>query len=168
MNIFVVHEDPRIAATMLSDRHVIKMILESAQVLSTCLREGGYDGDWVYRATHKNHPCTKWANESQANFNWLLTHAFALCEEYALRYGKHHKSENVLIRCDLLMERYIRKGSLTAPPKAMKEEYRIGEDDWNGVVASYRHYYINGKGYMNKGQGPLWKKRPERKPEWFA
>ena len=38
MNIFVLDKDPHIAAQMHCDRHVPKMIVESAQMLSTAHR----------------------------------------------------------------------------------------------------------------------------------
>lgn len=167
MNNFVTNKSARICGKEHSDRHVIKMILESSQQLSTALRLHGYNGDWVYKATHKNHPCTKWVAENIENFNWVLTLGFAYCEEYTYRTGKHHKSENILIRCDILCDRFIPRGELTVPPKAMPDEYKIGGDNWDDVVASYRNYYINGKTYMNKGKGPQWKYKPERCPQWF-
>ncbi len=167
MNNFITRKNPRLAAKDHSDRHCIKMILECAQQLSTGLRVNGYEGDWVYKATHKNHPCTKWVSMNQENFTWVLTLGFALCDEYTFRTGKTHKSESVLIRCDILCERVIPRGKLTVPPKAMKDEYKIGGDNWDDVVKSYRNYYINGKGYMNKGKGPQWKYKPERCPQWF-
>ena len=144
MNIFFLSEDPILAAEMSCDRHSIKMILESAQMLSTCLRQHGYDGEWV------------------------LSHAFALCREYTARYGKFHKSEDILYRCGELREQYIPAGSLTVPPKCMGLEYKIGEANWYGVVASYRNYYRKGKTYMNKGKGPQWNKIPSRRPDWYG
>jgi len=95
-----------------------------------------------------------------------LKHALALCREYTHRYGKFHKSEEILYRCADLRE-LIPEGSLTVPPKCMGLEYKVGGSNWNDVVASYRRYYQFGKGYMNKGKGPQWKKIPSRKPQWF-
>ena len=100
-------------------------------------------------------------------FDWVLTHALALCREYTHRYGKFHKSEEILYRCADLRDEYIPAGSLTVPPKCMGLEYKIGESNWDDVVASYRNYYRKGKGYMNKGRGPQWKKIPSRRPQWF-
>ncbi len=178
MNIFFLSADPEEAAQMSCDRHSIKMILESAQMLSTVLRQHGYDEKthedldprfekWIYGITHAKHPSTIWAGKSLANFDWLLSHSLALCREYTHRYGKFHKSEEILYRCAELRERYIPAGSLTIPPKCMGLEYRIGGSNWNDVVASYRNYYRHGKGYMNKGKGPQWNKVPSRKPKWF-
>ena len=91
MNIFVLHTDPEKAATMMCDKHVIKMVLETAQMLCTIAHGMGYDGA-PYRSTHKNHPCTVWAAKTSSNWSWLLRHGFALCDEYTKRYGKNHKS----------------------------------------------------------------------------
>jgi hypothetical protein len=91
MNIFVTDADPAIAAKNLDDKRVIKMIVESAQMLSTAMTKNGIGGA-PYRSTHANHPCTLWAATSQQNFEWLLNHMVYLCCEYTLRYGKIHKS----------------------------------------------------------------------------
>ena len=72
MNIFVLHKDPKIAAQMACDKHVIKMILETAQMLCTAART---KGAWApYKQTHKKHPCTLWAAATKANWVWLTTH----------------------------------------------------------------------------------------------
>ena len=169
MNIFFLSADPEEAAEMSCDRHSIKMILESAQMLSTSLRQHGYDGEeYIYGSTHLNHPSTIWTAKNLSNFDWVLTHALALCREYTHRYGKFHKSEEILLRCGELRERYIPAGSLTVPPKCMGLEYKIGESTWDDVVASYRNYYQKGKTYMNKGKGPQWNKIPTRQPSWFS
>ena len=75
MNIFFVHKDPVIAAQSLCDKHVVKMVLETAQILCTAIHNSS-NGDIKppYRPTHKNHPCVKWAGLSGANFDWLYRH----------------------------------------------------------------------------------------------
>jgi len=168
LNIFFLHSEPKAAAKDACDRHSIKMILESAQMLSTVLRQHGYEGDDIYGMTHVKHPSTIWASMNRDNFNWLLSHAFALCEEYQYRYGKVHKSKAILERCDDLCDFYIPKGLLTVPPKCMGDEFKVGGEDWESVVASYRKYYREGKTYMNRGNGPQWRKKPERCPSWFS
>ena len=168
MNIFFLSSEPNEAASMACDRHSIKMILESAQMLSTVLRQHGYDGDtYIYGQTHVKHPSTIWSWKTRANFDWLLEHALALCREYTARYGKFHKSEEILYRCGDLRD-FIPEGSLTVPPKCMGLEYKVGTSNWKDVVASYRKYYQCGKGYMNKGKGPQWNKIPARRPSWFS
>jgi len=177
MNIFFLSEEPNEAAKMACDRHSIKMILESAQMLSSVLRQHGYDEKthedldsrfekWIYGITHAKHPSTIWSGKTRANFDWLLEHALALCREYTARYGKFHKSEEILYRCGDLRD-FIPEGSLTVPPKCMGLEYKVGTSNWADVVSSYRKYYRLGKNYMNKGNGPQWKKIPSRKPSWF-
>jgi hypothetical protein len=97
MNIFVLDNDTRLAALYHCDKHVVKMILETAQLLCTAHRE--LDGDEraarlsFYRATHKNHPCAKWARETRANYLWLYDLLKWLLHEYTFRYSKVHKVE---------------------------------------------------------------------------
>lgn len=94
MNIFVTSSCPTEAAKVLDDKRVVKMVLETAQMLSTAINESG--GKAPYRSTHVNHPCNVWARTSQANFMWLWEHGKALAAEYVARYGKTHKSEPIL------------------------------------------------------------------------
>ena len=89
MNIFITDECPRKCAEALDDKRVIKMILESAQMLSTAIWERG--GEGFYRSTHINHPCSKWVRETKENYKWLFTHFLHLCEEYQNRFSKEHK-----------------------------------------------------------------------------
>lgn len=89
MNIFVSDFDPMEAAVALDDKRVIKMILESAQLLSTAMSLVGLNGP--YRITHKNHPCSIWVRTNDSNFLWLTEHFFYLCEEYEYRFNKVHK-----------------------------------------------------------------------------
>lgn len=94
MNIFVTTDCPVLAAKYLDDKRVVKMVLESAQMLCTAITEHG--GDAPYKPTHKNHPCNVWARKTRANYNWLLEHFIALSDEYTNRYNKVHKSFNLL------------------------------------------------------------------------
>ena len=95
MNIFVVDSDPKTSAQQLCDKHVVKMILESAQMLCSPFPKG----DAPYKRAYYNHPCTLWARESQRNYEWLVDHAYAMCQEYTRRYGKVHKSLAVIEWC---------------------------------------------------------------------
>jgi hypothetical protein len=153
MNIFVVDSDPKIAARQLCDKHVVKMILESAQMLCSAFESG----EAPYKRSYYNHPCTKWARESQANYEWLLTHAYELCEEYLLRYGKIHKSLDAIDWCDNHShELDLPDVGLTPFAQAMPEEYK--NDD---VVQAYRNYYNGEKSYFAKWKSKL-------VPEWFG
>jgi hypothetical protein len=72
MNIFFLHKDPKIAACMQCDKHVVKMVLETAQMLSTAARAQGYD--MGYKSAYPNHPMTLWVNESPHNYTWAAIH----------------------------------------------------------------------------------------------
>lgn len=95
MNIFVTSDDPYECARNLDDKRVIKMILESAQMLSTAMHELGIPGA-PYKKTHVNHPCSVWARQSRRNYFWLLEHMQGLCMEYKHRYNKTHKCANFI------------------------------------------------------------------------
>jgi hypothetical protein len=91
MNIFYLHEDPKKAAEYQYNKHVVKMILESAQMLCTAHHLlDGPDADVPYKIAHKNHPSTVWARQSSQNYAWLYYHMVALGDEYTKRYGKTH------------------------------------------------------------------------------
>lgn len=94
MNIFVTNLDCVKSAIALDDKRVIKMVLESTQMLCTSVNEMG--GITPYKSSHKNHPCSVWARQNQSNFKWLLRHALALASQYRFRYGKTHKCNAIL------------------------------------------------------------------------
>lgn len=109
MNIFVTSVCPEESAGNLDTKRVIKMILESAQIMSTVHHIKGTHVKGMYKPTHINHPCTKWAAASQANYYWLYRHFNALCKEYTLRRGRTHKTESLK---DLLAPKH----SISAEP----------------------------------------------------
>jgi len=94
MNIFKTNENPDICARDLDSKRLIKMILETAQLLSTAIYKTG--GTGPYRLTHASHPCSIWAAESDLNYRWLVTYFISLNKEYTLRYGRTHKSFSLL------------------------------------------------------------------------
>lgn len=145
MNIFVLDNDPVKAAQMLCDKHVVKMCLETAQMLSTI--NGG-----PYKPTHPNHPCTVWARQTLGNFRWLVEHGMAIGDEYLHRYGKEHKSTEVIFGCKGFIPNHDE--TLTPFALAMPDEFKV-EDP----VESYRNYYMSKKSFCN------WTKRDI--PEWF-
>jgi len=156
MNNFITNRNPRICGREHSDRHVIKMILESAQLLCGVHHVIEENTDEVpYRLSHKNHPCSIWARENISNYLWLCELGLELCKEYSYRYGKRHKSQDVIEWC-LTNPPSLPEEDFTEPPKAMPEEYKV--DD---VVQSYRNYYLGDKKYFSK-----WKKREV--PYWFS
>jgi hypothetical protein len=152
MNIFILSTDPKRSAKYHSDKHVVKMILESAQMLSTAIWESG--GEAPYRSAYKNHPCTVWARTSRQNFIWLTDLALALCEEYTYRYGKYHKSEEV-IRYAKANIPDIPNIGLTPFAQAMPEQYKN-----ENPVKAYRDYYIAEKKDIN-----TWKYT--KTPKWY-
>tara|TARA_X000001036_G_scaffold324941_1_gene303516 strand:+ start:713 stop:1165 length:453 start_codon:yes stop_codon:yes gene_type:complete len=135
MNIFVLDKNPHVAAMYACDRHVVKMILESAQMLCSVQPEGTAP----YKRAFYNHPCTKWVRASSANYDWLIEHALALCAEYSRRYGKVHKSEKVIDWCDANRPELPDVG-LTPFAQAMPEDYKNKD-----AVEAYRTYYRNDK-----------------------
>ena len=93
MNIFVLSENPIKAARLQHDKHILKMVLETAQMLCSAFENA------PYKKTYINHPCTVWARTSRNNFDWLVLHGLALATEYTYRYNKTHASEKVISWC---------------------------------------------------------------------
>ena len=151
MNIFVLDPDPKVAATMLCDKHVVKMILESAQMLSTIAHKNGHTPR--YRPTHSKHPCTLWAGESKSNWQWLVTHSLEMCREYTRRYHKVHKSQEVIQWC--IDNNTGPQSDLGQTPfrLAMPEQYKTTDP-----VESYRQYYLGEKAGFAKWKtgAPNW------------
>mgnify|MGYP006115844649 CR=1 FL=1 len=138
----MLHENPDENVKLHCDKHVVKMILEYAQMLSTAHRV--LDGDekqpeLLYKATHKNHPCTKWASANCANYMYLYYLFAKLCEEYTHRYGKIHLTEKKLSTILATPPENIshaRNVSLIDMPQCMPDEYK-----GINVVGAYRKYY---------------------------
>jgi len=151
MNIFILDIDPRKAAQYHCDKHVIKMILETAQLLCTAHWETG--GEAPYKNTHKNHPCAKWTRESISNYKWLCRLGIELCGEYTHRYNKRHKTEDIIIWCTENIPN-IPNVEQTNFVLAMPDYYKKEE-----AVDSYRSYYNGAKKHMYS-----WKNR--KRPEW--
>lgn len=177
MNIFYVDEDPVKAAQALVDKHVVKMILESAQLLSTAHRvldgvestalskTGRKKKVWalgdsrdsiLYQATHINHPSAVWCRYSVENYLWLVEHFYALLDEYTFRYGKRHKCYDLAYTLQSPPHN-MRMHEGSPMPSAMADEYKVGSDP----LTNYRNYYKFGKSSMHK-----WTKR--QPPEWIA
>jgi hypothetical protein len=176
MNIFYLDSNVTKCAEYHNDKHVVKMILEYAQLLSTAHRvldgkeyidasSGRKIKRWrledtsleahLYKATHINHPSAVWVRQSNNNYNWLVCLFQSLLSEYTHRYGKIHS-------CDRLVY-WLRKppvnipvGHKTQPTPAMPDEYKVPDS-----VQSYRNYYLGAKNNMAK-----WKNRPI--PEWWS
>ena len=140
MNIFFLHKDPSRAARMQCDKHVVKMILETAQLLCGVHHMLHSSLDIPYRLSHKNHPCSIWVRECLENYVWLCDLGMELCLEYTYRYGKRHKSQDIIEWCIINHPPLKEKGNLTPFKLAMPQECKIGN-----AVESYREYYIREK-----------------------
>lgn len=154
MNRFVLDADPVFAAQMHCDKHVVKMIVEEAQMLSTVHRVHGYEGTELYRATHRNHPCTVWAGESTGNYGWAHRLLVNLCREYTHRYGRIHATAR-LLRPLAFAPWGVPTGAMTPFPQAMPEHLR-GQDP----VEAYRRFYVE-----DKARFATWRGRAV--PDWW-
>ena len=138
MNIFYLHKDPAKAASFFYNRHVVKMILESAQLLCTAhVMLDGDDADVPYKVTHKNHPSAVWARESADNYSWLYFHMLALGEEYTRRYGKKHLT---ILKCGGPLGKLpggILNTGPTPMPQCMPDQYKVPGNS----VEAYWNYY---------------------------
>lgn len=154
MNIFVLDLDIRACACYHADQHVVKMILESAQMLCTVVNLGG--GRSPYKSTHPQHPCTQWAGASLANWLWLQRLALALNDEYRYRYRRDFDHKSAAVVRDLEPPPLADLG-LTEFAQAMPEAYRVPGD----AVQAYRRFYLGEKAHF-----ATWTRR--RTPRWFV
>jgi len=155
MNIFLLDTDTRKCAQYHCDKHVVKMILETAQLLCGVHHMTDQVTNQVpYKLSHKNHPCAIWSRESLSNYLYLCDLGLELCKEYTYRYGKRHKSQDVIEWC-VTNKPNICDKEFTEPARAMPNEYKV-----DSVVESYRNYYIG-----EKSKIAVWKNREI--PEWF-
>jgi hypothetical protein len=160
MNIFFLDENPKLSAQYHVDKHVVKMILETAQLLCSVHHVTDQVNDQVndqvpYKLSHKNHPCAVWARQSLSNYLYLCELGLELGKEYTHRYGKRHKSIEVILWC-ILNRPNIPDIDFTQPAMAMPDEFKT-----DSVVESYRNYYMGAK--INLAS---WKNR--EKPFWFG
>ena len=158
MNIFYLDKCPEKAARLQYNKHVVKMILESAQMLCTahhCIM--GEDADVPYKVAHKNHPSTIWARQSGENYTWLYRHMMELGKEYERRYGKKHLS---IIKCEdplSILPGGILETGLTEMPQCMPDEYK---DECS--IQAYWNYYIGEKHVVaNLKTEKLYDRRPK-------
>lgn len=153
MNIFVLDLDTKKCAKYHVDKHVVKMVLEVSQLL--CGVHWVLGGEAPYKLSHKNHPCAIWSRECIENYIWLCDLGFELCAEYTYRYGKRHKSQDIIEWCFMNQPNLRDNGDITEFALAMPDECKVGS-----VVDSYREYYMTEKRSMG-----VWKNREI--PEWF-
>ena len=181
MNLFYLDKDPIKAAQLQCDKHVVKMIVESAQMLSTAHRM--LDGNLIetrtktgrkskyyelpddreqllYKAVHHHHPCTVWTMKSNNNYTWHWVHFKALCNEYTYRYGKVHKTDALLTDALRQLPRNIPVGYLSPLPLAMGAAPEC--IDYSDPVGSYRKFYQTKQARFKMA----WTKREV--PDWFS
>ena len=178
MNIFYLHHDVKKCAELHNDKHVVKMILEYAQLLSTAHRvidgvptidRGGATGrqrtsyilpddrDGVlYRATHINHPSAIWVRVRESHYLWLFAMWIALMDEYTYRYGKVHASSRLIGYLNKTPTNIEFGEGFDQPTPAMPDEFKVK----NNSVQSYINYYVGAKKHLAN-----WKKRTI--PSWY-
>lgn len=182
MNIFYLHHDAETCAQMHNDKHVVKMILEYAQLLSTAHRvldgveeqalskSGRKQKVWrlnddrdahIYKASHINHPSAKWVRHNISNYSWLFAMWVELLREYTYRYDKVHSSERLVEHLVNIPKNIPTNNGWTAPWRAMPEEFKVPRSTPNYTIESYRAYYLGAKVKMCR-----WTNRPM--PQWFA
>ncbi len=153
MNIFVLDRNIRKCAQYHCDQHVVKMTLESVQILCTVLNERGVSTP--YKSTHSQHPCVLWAAASSDNFLWLRELAMELNREYRYRYAKTCDHGALAALPDISLGNWSPSG-LTEFVQVMPEQYRYK----NNPVRAYRAFYRGQKALFAR-----WKKR--RPPLWM-
>ena len=152
MNIFVLDTDTKTCAQYHCDKHVVKMILESVQILCTALNKKGFVTP--YKSTHHNHPCVLWAGASYDNFCWLKNLTLALNDEYRFRFERQndHKSINVLTEID---HYDFESSGMTEFVQAMPDKYKVH----GSAVKAYRNFYLGEKMHFAR-----WSRR--NVPQW--
>jgi len=160
MNIFYFNEHPVLAAKAQPDKMLVKMTLETAQMLCTAHRM--LDGDeyanrvGLYKKIHMNHPCSIWVRKCSGNYWWLYKHFLALGDEYSYRYKRTHLSIKKLADSLYVMPENITRGLMTEITQVMPNEYRN-----ENPVTAYRNYCINEKHYAKWQKG-------RNKPSWWG
>ena len=154
MNIFVLDENIKKCAQYHCDQHVVKMILESVQMLCTALNKKGRTTP--YKSTHVKHPCVLWVEQSFDNFIWLRDLTIELNTEYKYRYNKNTDHKSIQVLSEISRYRYKRKG-LTEFAQAMPDQYKVPND----AILAYRQFYLGEKMAFAK-----WTKRSA--PDWVT
>lgn len=171
MNIFILSWILEQCAKDHCDKHVVKMILETTQLLSTTHHIVNpdqamkwYNENLIYKKTHQNHPSAIWTRECKENYIWLCHLGLALCNEYAYRYDKKPEDHSCHSKLVFLINNIPNLPSnndvITLPKLAMPDQYKT-----NDPVYSYRQYYLNDKERMlvwRKRGPPSWVPNPSR------
>jgi hypothetical protein len=141
MNIFALDNDPVVAAQSACDQHIVKMTLETAQLLC-CAFDNGV-APYSRSAGHANHPCAIWTRQTAGNFLWLVEHGIALADEYTYRFkGKTHASREVILWCldNFILANVEHSDAMTPFAQAMPDEFRRAD-----AISAYRAYYLGSK-----------------------
>ncbi len=152
MNIFILDTNIEKCAQYHCDQHVVKMILESVQILCTALNKKGFTTP--YKSTHIKHPCVLWVEESFDNYSWLKHLALALNAEYRYRYERDSDHKSISVLNEIAHCNYESQG-LTEFAQAMPDKYKVPGD----AVKAYRQFYLGEKMKFAK-----WTKRSI--PDW--
>ena len=176
MNIFVTDPCPIQSARNLPDKHIVKMPLETCQMLAIIYSDWYYgvgklykkDGT-PYRTEHgafRKHPCTIWAAANQYNLAWLIRHGYALCTEYALRYDKDHTCFDVIEQAERIYHKCfdeplsVASSKVTEFTRAMPEYIKY--NDRISTIEAYK-YYLNTKPWLAHNYLRI----PTRKPSFI-
>lgn len=160
MNIFYLDPDAGAAARYHCDSHVVKMILETAQLLSTAHRiiDGPLADPCLYKATHVNHPCAVWVRETHDQYMWAYWLFTELSAEYQRRFSKVHMSTIRLTdELSYCPAKLLDIQGLQPPPQCMPELYQVPGEP----ITAYRNYYRKGKRHLHKWSSPA------TQPEWL-
>lgn len=162
MNIFVLHRNPIVAARYHCDKHLIKMISETSQMICNTIRHTGIDCEIpLMRKSHDNHPCSVWMRQCFGNLEWSYCLLAALLKEYDHRYGKPDKFVRARQICEwcydnqYLLMHFLPTGPRTPFVQAMPDQYKRPDP-----VDAYRAYYLGEKARFAK-----WTNRQE--PNWW-
>lgn len=157
MNIFILDENITRCAQYHCDKHVVKMITEYNQLMSTACFLNGIHMEGMYRPTHKNHPCVKWIMESRENFKYLLKLNKALLEEYTYRYNRIHAGQRLIPLFEDILKIYPNgTGFKTDHVVCVNRDHLLNSDP----ISEYRNFYNR-----DKARFCTWKNRPV--PYWF-
>ena len=157
MNLFYLHEEPEVSAKLHCDKHVVKMIIEYAQMLSTAHRmldgtqytdassgrriqrwkldNSNMDGV-LYKASHINHPSAIWVRENAIQYQYMYDLFVELCDEYTFRYGKEHLTDTKLRQLLNQLPNNITLGVWREPPQCMPDDVKC-----ESVIDAYHKYY---------------------------
>lgn len=158
MQVFYLSDCPEECAQQLCDKHVVKMCLETAQILCAVHHINNSRGA-PYRLTHYKHPCVQWAQQSYQNYYWLVNHGKYLCAEYTHRFGKRHKSQDVIEWCEERVPLSVidRSQGFIEPPQVVPDEYKLEDEPCEAYIQYYQSKLDNGMDmrYTSRKR-PIW------------